>query len=67
MHAITKHGQVGSTEFVTCPSAHSSGYKLAKFKFKKGIGNSWFTNRIADERNKSSRHVGDADVIESFQ
>ena len=35
----------------------TNGFKLHKFKFKKEIGNKWFTNRIVEECNKLSKHV----------
>lgn len=36
---------------------HRKGFKLAKFRFHKYIGNNWFTNRVVDVWNMLSSRV----------
>ena len=33
------------------------GFKLDKFRFRKEIGENWFTNRVVEEWNKLSKHA----------
>ncbi len=45
----------------------SNGFKLDKFRFHKGIGKNWFTNRVVDEWNRLSSHVVSANTIDTFE
>ena len=44
----------------------TNGLNLYKFRFRKDIGNNWFTNRVVEEWNKLSKHVVSARTIDTF-
>lgn len=44
----------------------NNGYKFDKFRCRKEINKSWFTDAVADECSNVNRHEVDANTIESF-
>ena len=45
----------------------NNGYKLEKFRFRRGIGRNWFPNRIVDEWNEVSNYNVSAEATWSFR
>ena len=45
----------------------SNGFKLEKLRFRTNIGKNWFTNRVVNDWNSLSKHVVEAESINSFK
>lgn len=45
----------------------SSGYRLGKLRFSKNMDKTWLTDRVGDEWKSQSRHVVNANTIESLR
>ena len=43
----------------------NNGFKLEKFRFRRGIGRNWFPNRIVDDWNEVSNYNVSAEAIGS--
>ena len=52
--------------FMVRDITRNNGFKLEKFRFKREIGDNWFSNRVVDDWNRLNNHIVSAQTLGSF-